>query len=159
MRYTTIIDITETPAVYRNAHARLVYLHLCLKAGYRDSDRDRVTASIRTLARDTGLTIAATRHALRLLLRHQLLTRAEEGWEVRKFVQPESISKRQTIDPKNIKESEYKVAEERRRIQDELQKLRRWYADFQQRGDEASMAEVTKKATKLKKRLKELPDV
>lgn len=67
MRYTTIIDITEFREVYRSISCRLVYLHLALKASYQDADRDEVTASIRSLEADTGLTMAAVRHAMKKL--------------------------------------------------------------------------------------------
>lgn len=87
MRYTTIIDITETPDVYRNKNARLVYLHLALKAGYHDEDRDVLQTSIRTTAWKVGLTVSATRHALAVLERAGLLTRTKTGWTVTKWIQ------------------------------------------------------------------------
>lgn len=86
MRYTTIIDISEEPAVYRNVNTRLLYLHLALKSGYHDDDRDRVDISIRRLSFATGLTVSATRHALKVLERCQLLTREGSTWTVKKWV-------------------------------------------------------------------------
>ena len=88
MRYTTIIDITEIQDVYRNKNARLVYLHLALKAGYHDDDRDVLQTSIRMTAGMVGLTVSATRHALAVLERAGLLKRTENGWTVKKWIQP-----------------------------------------------------------------------
>ena len=94
MRYTTIIDITEIPEVYRNHNARLIYLHLTLKSGYRDNDRDMIKISIRVLAMRTGLSVSATRHALTILTRHHLLSRAGETWLVKKWIIEETITPR-----------------------------------------------------------------
>ena len=87
MRYTTIIDITEIPDVYRNQNARLIYLHIALKAGYHDEDRDVLKTSIRTIAWTVGLTVSATRHALAVLERAGLLKRTGSGWIVTKWIQ------------------------------------------------------------------------
>lgn len=87
MRYTTIIDISEIQEVYRNQNARLVYLHLALKAGYHDEDRDVLKTSIRTTAWKVGLTVSATRHALAVLERAGLLRRTQTGWTVTKWIQ------------------------------------------------------------------------
>lgn len=86
MRYTTIIDITELPRIYRNANARLVYLHMCLRSGYHAEDKDHIKTSIRRLAMAAGLTVSATRHALAQLERDRLISRTEDGWNVRKWV-------------------------------------------------------------------------
>lgn len=94
MRYTTIIDITELPSIYRNHNARLIYLHLVLKCGYHDTDRDMTDTSIRQLSAAVGLTIAATRHALLQLQSVGLLTREGRVWTVRKFVAQSPISTR-----------------------------------------------------------------
>lgn len=86
MRYTTVIDITETPELYRNINVRLLYLHLCLKSGWHDNDRDRLTMSIRTMATDCGLSVSATRHAIRKLVEAKLLKREDDGrWYVKKW--------------------------------------------------------------------------
>lgn len=87
MRYTTLIDISEIPEVYRNQNARLVYLHLALKAGYHDEDRDVLQTSIRMTAWKVGLTVSATRHALAVLERAGLLKRTVSGWTVTKWIQ------------------------------------------------------------------------
>lgn len=94
MRYTTIIDITDQPRLYANKHARLVYLHLVLKAGYHDNDRDLAVISIRRLAQDTGLSMSATRHALGLLTAAQLIRRQGPAWIVRKWILEQPITSR-----------------------------------------------------------------
>lgn len=94
MRYTTVIDITQMPSVYKNPNARLVYLHLCLKAGYHDDDRDLCDVSLRNLAAQVGITLSATRHAIAQLERAQLLTRQGTMWVVRKWVQEADITPR-----------------------------------------------------------------
>lgn len=94
MRYTTIIDITEIPEVYRNHNARLIYLHLTLKSGYRDNDRDMIKISIRNLAMRTGLSVSATRHALTILTKYDLLSRAGETWFVKKWIIEDTITPR-----------------------------------------------------------------
>lgn len=94
MRYTTVIDITQMPGVYKNPTARLVYLHLCLKAGYHDDDRDLCEISLRNLAAQVGVTLSATRHAIAQLERAQLLTRQGTMWVVRKWVMEGDITPR-----------------------------------------------------------------
>lgn len=86
MRYTTIIDISEFPAVYNNPNARLIYLHLALKSGWHDADRDQIKTSIRRVAMEVGLTVSATRHALVQLERDKLLTRSGDTWTVKKWI-------------------------------------------------------------------------
>ena len=73
MRYTTVIDITELPPVWRNERATRMYLYLCLRCGYHDDDRDIVTCSRVQLAAELGMTEDAARHALAMLQRHGLL--------------------------------------------------------------------------------------
>lgn len=94
MRYTTVIDISEMPEVYRNATARLVYLHLALKAGYHDNDRDRASVSIRRLAMDVDVTVSAARHAIRQLERAGLLKREGAAFVVKKWVEEQTITTR-----------------------------------------------------------------
>lgn len=86
MRYTTVIDISEFRDVYKNVNTRLLYLHLALKCGYHDADRDVIIVSIRRLAMDSGLTVSAVRHALGVLERAQLVTKSGTGWRVTKWV-------------------------------------------------------------------------
>lgn len=94
MRYTTIIDIAEFPSIYRNANVRLIYLHLCLKAGYHDNDRDICQTSFRSLAADTGLTVSACRHAVSTLETTGLLERKDGLWRVKKWIAESTITKR-----------------------------------------------------------------
>lgn len=94
MRYTTIIDISEIPAIYRNVNARLVYLHLVLKSGYHDNDRDLVRMSLRRIAAETGLSLSAIRHAVSQLERAQLLSRQGDIWFVKKWIIEQKISTR-----------------------------------------------------------------
>lgn len=101
MRYTTIIDITEVPGIYRNKNARLVYLHLVLRSGYHDSDRDLIDISIRTLAIAVGLSVSATRHALACLERDKLISRDGTSWRILKWVVAELPTPRRQ--PKNAK--------------------------------------------------------
>lgn len=111
MRYTTIIDISEYPSIYHNPRARLVYLHLTLKAGYHEEDRDICLISIRRLAADVGLTISATRHALAVLERAQMIERFGISWRVRKFVLSTPIPPRARSQRK-LKEIESRAYEE-----------------------------------------------
>lgn len=95
MRYTTIIDIRENHAVYRNQNARLVYLHLVLASGYHDTDRDIADISLRALAEQTGITLSATRHALTQLERAGLLERtSDRKYHVKKWILDEPPSPR-----------------------------------------------------------------
>lgn len=86
MRYTTIVDISQIQDIYRNRNLRLVYLHLVLKSGYHDDDRDKIRISIRKLADEVGLTVSATRHALGRLQAEHFLARDGETWMVKKFI-------------------------------------------------------------------------
>lgn len=110
MRYTTVIDISELAEIYKNTTARLIYVHMCLKAGYHDVDRDLVKLSIRKLSADVGVTVSATRHALRLLERVGLLTREGELWRVKKWVEEQQITTR---------------AKTKREMQEQIQRLER----------------------------------
>lgn len=94
MRYTTVIDITEWPSLYRNQNIRLVYLHLALCSGYHDYNRDLIKISIRRLAEATGLTVSAVRHALQQLEDHKLIKRKDSAIYVRKYVSDQPITPR-----------------------------------------------------------------
>lgn len=110
MRYTTVIDISEISEIYKNPTARLLYLHMSLKAGYHDTDRDLVRLSIRRLSADVGVTVSATRHALRQLERAGLLTREGDLWRVKKWVEEQQITTR---------------AKTKREMQEQIQRLER----------------------------------
>lgn len=104
MRYTTVIDISEMPSVYRNHNARLLYIHMALKCGYHDDDRDVLNDSIRTLALRSGLTVSATRHALGVLQAASLITKEGTAWRVRKWVMQADVTPR--LQPKKAKPKE-----------------------------------------------------
>lgn len=132
MRYTTIIDIREFPQIYRNDHAKLVYLHLVLISGYHDEDRDQTPISIRQISYDTGLSLSAVRHSLKVLISAGLLTRSGITWTVKKFVLDKPISPRIRSEKKRsaaenlereriIKEEQnQREREEKRRYQEEI---------------------------------------
>ena len=94
MRYTTIIDISEFPSLYKNPNVRLVYLHLVLKCGYHDDDRDLYGVSIRRLSFEVGLTISATRHALQQLESSGMIRRQGPMLQIRKWVYERPITSR-----------------------------------------------------------------
>lgn len=86
MRYTTLIDISEIPAIWRNDNAIKLYVTMVLKCGYHDEDRDKLKAGYRTLAAAAGITEDACRHALSVLQREGLLRRDGDSWLVTKYV-------------------------------------------------------------------------
>lgn len=110
MRYTTVIDISEMPEIYRNMTARLIYMHMSLRAGYHDSDRDLVTLSIRRVAAEVGVTVSATRHALHLLEKSGLISREGQLWRIKKWVEEQTITTR---------------AKTKREMMDQIQRLER----------------------------------
>lgn len=113
MRYTTVIDISEFPMLYRNVNVRLLYFHLCLKAGYHDFDRDICDISVRRLAQEVGITYSATRHALRILEEQRFITYNGNAIMVRKWLQDETITKRSRSKKEQILRDG--LADERRR--------------------------------------------
>lgn len=94
MRYTTIIDLSEYASLYRNHNVRLVYLHMVLRSGWHDEDRDILDMSIRALAQGAGLSISSVRHALRQLEKSHLIVRQGNVWSVRKWVLQETPTPR-----------------------------------------------------------------
>lgn len=132
MRYTTIIDIREFPQIYRNDNAKLVYLHMVLISGYHNEDRDQTTISIRQISYDTGLTVSAVRHSLKVLISAGLLSRNGIIWNVTKFVLEKPISPRIRSEKKRsaaenlereriIKEEQnQREKEEKRKYQEEI---------------------------------------
>ena len=117
MRYTTIIDISEIRQIYKSVNTRLVYLHLCLRSGYHDTDRDIVDLSIRKLAMQCGLTVAATRHALSILNKAKLIERQGAVIKVCKWLQQEPITPRaRTRQQQKLQDAAAaRIAEERKR--------------------------------------------
>ena len=92
MRYTTIIDISQTPVLYRSESVRLLYLHLCMRCGYHDNDKGLVRQSIRAMAADTGLTMSAVRHAMSVLEKWSLLKRYRGKLYVRTWCEEQPIT-------------------------------------------------------------------
>lgn len=88
MRYTTIIDISEYPVLYNCMSARIIYLHLVLKAGWGERNLDYVRGSIRSLQGELHMTFAATRHGLNVLRKMGMIKPAPRGWIIRKYCQP-----------------------------------------------------------------------
>ncbi len=131
MRYTTVIDISEFREVYKNMNARLLYLHMALKCGYHDDDRDMIITSIRRLAMDTGLTVSAVRHALGVLERQQLLTKTAQGYRVKKWVSTETPTPRKQANTAKadsnldrlLREQEQQQLEFQRRLSAAVQNL------------------------------------
>lgn len=155
MRYTTIIDITELPEVYKSISARVLYLHLVCVSGYHTDNQDQVRKSVRALAYETGLTLSAVRHALTVLKAHDLVAHQDGCFIVRKYVQPIMATRPKSAAPlKDGTEEAAKQEAEKRRMTEELDRLRRFYIDAKERGDEVSMKEISAEAQKLKRRLK-----
>lgn len=126
MRYTTIIDITENPELWRNANASRVYLYMALRSGYHDDDRDLMRVSVRRLALETGCSVAATRYALRILEKYKLLQKEGEKWRVTKFVLEQKPSPRTQ---KNTAAADGKTARmmDEQRAAEELALKKRYY--------------------------------
>lgn len=94
MRYTTLIDLRDYPGLYRNHNVRLVYMHLVLVAGYHDVNRDIVSASLRTMAADIGVSMSALRHALTVLSKAKLIQRRQGRLFVAKWLPEQRVTKR-----------------------------------------------------------------
>lgn len=115
MRYTTIIDIREKARIYRNTNARLLYLHLVLESGYHDDDRDLTRLSLRSMAAQTGLTLSATRHALKILQSEGLAIHEGEAWRIVKFILDKKPTPRRQATVGTFTTSEDPAADERKR--------------------------------------------
>lgn len=131
MRYTTIIDIREAPALYRNANTRLIYLELVLGSSYQQETKDRYQGSIRTLAARAGVTVSAVRNSLKQLQALGMVSPIDGGWIVKKWIeQPAIIPRRQRPKPEqqtiNISEEQQVTAEQLNR--------ERWLEKLRQRG-------------------------
>lgn len=78
-----------------------------------------VSISIRNLARDTGVTVSACRHAIKLLMSSGLLTRTAGTWTVKKWVEEQQITTR----AKTKRDMQEQIqALERKMQQEKLQK-------------------------------------
>ena len=126
MRYTTIIDITENQELWRNANASRIYVYMTLRSGYHDDDRDQLRLSLRRLAMETGCSVSATRHALRILEKYKLLQKDGEKWRVTKFVLEQKPSPRTQ---KNTAAADGKTARmmDEQRAAEELALRKRYY--------------------------------
>jgi hypothetical protein len=93
---------------------------LALKAGYHDNDRDLCDISLRRLAAEVGLTLSATRHALVILQKFQLIEKSGTLWKVKKFVLEQPITTR----PKSEKKRKEQEAEQQRKAAEIEQKQR-----------------------------------
>lgn len=113
MRYTTIIDLSEYTSLYRNHHVRLVYLHMVLRSGWHDEDRDILDLSIRAIAQGAGLSISTVRHALRQLEKSQLIVRQGNVWSVKKWVLQDTPAPR----PRTMKEKKQSEVKEGRVVE------------------------------------------
>lgn len=99
MRYTTIIDVTEIPDIWRNPNVTRLYFYMAMRCGYHDDDRDQLRISIRNLAYAAGLTLSACRHALKVLQKFELVSPMEDHYQVKKFLletKPTSRTQRST---------------------------------------------------------------
>lgn len=94
MRYTTVIDISEIAEIYRNPAAVRVYIHMTLKCGYHDTDRDIYTGSIRRIMADLGLSLSAARHAIKVLQAHHLVRLQGGVYVITKYIPSEVITPR-----------------------------------------------------------------
>lgn len=157
-RYTTIIDISGAPC-YRSVSVRLLYLHLCLKAGYHKENLDIVHSSLHQLASGAGLTVSAVRHALGQLEAAGLVSREGSALRVVKFVQPvlagKRVSQSITDGTKEENERQHRIAY----LEEEIDKLRRWWNESKERGDAESCKAIERDAAKLKKELSKLRPV
>ena len=130
MRYTTIIDIREAPALYRNANTRLIYLELVLGSSYQQETKDRYQGSFRTLAARAGVTISAVRNSLKQLQALGMVSPIEGGWIVKKWIeQPAIIPRRQR--PKL--EQPINLSEDQKASADQLNH-ERWLEKLRQQG-------------------------
>lgn len=132
--------------LYANINIRIVYLHLCLAAGYHDDDRDICNDSIRQLSRHCHITVSATRNALQQLTKAGLLQRESDSLRVTKWVMQKQISKRATSTMSD--NTQANLAEIRRREAEKRDAEERKYlqrrAELEEQGiDERELAMIT----------------
>lgn len=124
MRYTTIIDITEMPRLYDNINVRLVYLHLTLRSGYHDNDRDLIARSIRRLAYEVGISVAAVRHSLQVLRSAgMIVVNPDRSISVKKWVVTEAITARAKTRKQQKQQETAAVEAEIKRRRDEQRRI------------------------------------
>lgn len=175
MRYTTLLDISEDVQLYKNKNARLVYLHMVLKAGYHDSDRDKLKMSIREISWRTGISLSATRHALKILTAHGFITYKDGVWDVRKFLLEQPITPRAkkaaqekeraaAIEREIVNEANQRERELQRKERDRLRSQGKngWIVWYEQKmalaamGDAEAADVVKRKAAEYKMQLEEM---
>lgn len=94
MRYTTVIDVTEIPDIWRNPNVSRLYFYMAMRCGYHDNDRDQLCISIRNLAYSAGLSLSACRHALKVLQKFGLVSPMGDHYLIKKFMIEQRISPR-----------------------------------------------------------------
>ena len=130
MRYTTIIDIREAPALYRNANTRLIYLELVLGSSYQQDTKDRYQGSFRMLAARVGVTVSAVRNSLKHLQALGMVIPIEGGWIVKKWIeQPAIIPRRQRPKP----EQPISLSDDQQVTAEQLNR-ERWQEKLRQKG-------------------------
>lgn len=145
MRYTTIIDITEFPVIWRNPNAARLYFFMAMKCGYHDDDRDVLEMSLRTMAGQTDLTLSAIRNALGQLQKAGLATKDGDTWRVKKWVSSEAPTpRRQSTTAKSksdgtdiARQKEQQIEEYQRQLQDavracSIEELNTWLEELKQ---------------------------
>lgn len=96
MRYTTIIDVTETP-IWSNINALRLYYWACMKCGYHDNDRDILRVSLRDMSHRLNMSLSAVRHSLKVLQAASLIIPVQEStYRVVKWIDNQEISKRKS---------------------------------------------------------------
>ena len=142
MRYTTVIDITDFPQIYRNIHARCLYIHMALKAGYHDDDRDICRLSIRNLAADVGITVSAARNALQQLEKAGLISRGSDCWIVKKWVAMETPSPRTQL---TVTKKASGISDAIRKNDQELEERTRQIAEWVRTSSRKDIQELVEK--------------
>lgn len=137
MRYTTIIDVTECPQIYSCMSARLIYLHLVLKAGWGQRNLDYCACSIRSLQGDLHMTFAAVRHGLAVLEKYGMIRRGPGGCYVRKYCSPTQPGARKPT-------RRQQAAEEQRQREQEMLEAARREREIQSAKTEARLEEERK---------------
>jgi hypothetical protein len=154
MRYTTIIDISQMGEIYRNQNVRLIYLHLVLRSGYHDDDRDLTDISLRRLSMEAGLTVSATRHAIRILMKAGLLKRQGMTWTVLKWVMTPEITSRQKTgkaarqaaeaEERERQQRAYELKNRRRSVQEQTDDMVKTYEQYLKQQAEGTIGMVGK---------------
>lgn len=135
MRYTTIIDISQARQLYANQNVRLIYLHMVLKAGYHDNDKDIVVTSIRRMADDVGISISATRHALKMLEKWKMIDKGKGFYSVRKWCLEQPITTRsKTAKQQQQQERDAAAVAERRAVDKKLREEKKYQESLKAQG-------------------------